>query len=89
MSKLTPIETLYGEVFAMQIVMQRLVAQEALRSGFDFQLVLRAEHGQASAELSTMNVIADQPDSSAAILAHAQSVLDQIYSVASTTRTTG
>lgn len=87
MPALSSIETLYGEIFAMQIVLQRLVAQEAMRSSAEFQMVLRAEHGQATSELASMNVITDHPGSSAAILAHAQSVLDQIYSVASTSRT--
>ncbi len=86
MPRLTPIETLYGEVCALQLVVQRLVAQEAVASGYDMQKVLRAEHGQASEELKQMRLITDQPERAHLILSHAQAVIDQIYSVASTTK---
>lgn len=86
MRPLSPIGTLYGEVFALQIIVQRLVAQEAMRSGHSLEKVLRAEHGQASIELSRMTLISDAPGRAEEMLMHAQSVFDQIYGMAGTSR---
>lgn len=79
-------ELLYGEITALQIVIQRTLGQMALDSGRDVTSVLRAEHGQASAELAMANIRVGNAEAEEAIRAHAQSLLDVMYSVASTTR---
>ena len=83
---LTPLEAVYGEICALQVVVQRLVGQMALSTGHDLQKVMSAEHAQASDELLAMDLGEEHPDRVEAIRAHAQTVLDQIYVVASTTR---
>lgn len=74
-----PIVQLHGETLALQIVVQRLIGQMALSSKHDPQIVLRAEHGQASAELAQSDVSSDPPGDEDAIRAHAQNLLDDIY----------
>jgi len=81
-NELTAIEALYGETSAIQIVVQRLVAQMAMQSGHDLKAVLRAEHGQASAELAQMDLLSARPEFADAVRAHAQTVLDDMYTVA-------
>lgn len=85
-NRLTPFEMLFGDICALQLVVQRLVAQEALRTGHPLHKVLAAEHAQASEELARMEIISDVPSRNRAILDHAQHVLDQIYATAGTTR---
>lgn len=79
-------ELLYGEITALQIVVQRMLGQMALDSGRDVTSVLRAEHGQASTELAMANIRVGNADAEETIRAHAQSLLDAMYLVASTTR---
>lgn len=86
MSALTPLHEIHGELLALRIVVQRLLGQMAVDSGFDVRSVMRAEHEQASASLAISRLLGAPPEAEAAVLAHAQSVIDDIYGVAATTR---
>lgn len=88
MSALTPLQEIHGELLALRIVVQRLLGQMAVDSGFDVATVIRAEHEQASASLSQSRIFAPGAPAEAELgaLAHAQAVLDDIYGIAAGTR---
>ena len=80
-----PLIALHGELLALRIVVQRLLGEMALRSGFEPRVVARAEHGQASAELASSMIIADNEATGDAIRSEAQTVLDEIFHAVTTT----
>lgn len=81
---LNPFHQLDGHVTAIQIVVQRLVGQMALISGVDIQTVVRAEHAAASDAVANIRILGDQKGADE-IRMCAQALIDDIYSVASTT----
>ena len=82
MSALTPLAEIHGELLALRIVVQRLLGQMAVDRGYDVRTVIRAEHEQASSSLSQSRIVSRDRSSDVAALAHAQSVLDDIYGIA-------
>jgi hypothetical protein len=87
--QINPLEMLYAEMSAIQIVVQRLLGQMAINSGHDPQKVLDAEHEEASGDLARTDFGPAPPDRLEVIRAHAQSILDGIYVMASTSRKSG
>lgn len=85
MAALTPLQEIHGELLALRIVVQRLLGQMAVDSGYDVRTVIRAEHEQATASLAQSRIVCREPGGEAAALAHAQCVLDDIYGVAAGT----
>lgn len=81
-----PLIEIHGELLALRILVQRLLGETALRSGVDPTTFARAEHSQASAELSTARLLGDDEGSADAIRSEAQNVLDDVFSVVATTR---
>ena len=79
---ITAAEILYADITALQVIMQRVVAQLAAQSGHDIAKVMRAEHAQASIELAKVEFVGVDPESERVELIrnHAQVLLDSIYS---------
>lgn len=82
---LNPFHQLDGHLLALQIVVQRLIGQMALMSGHDVGYVVRLEHGEASKAVMQITINGD-PQGANEIRGCAQALIDDIYSVASTTR---
>ena len=86
---LTPIECLYGEVAALRVVVERLLAHMAFKAG-DVVGVTRREHEQALEQLSRIEFFGGAPsDRMEAVRAHAEAVLDQIHTIAGSARKRG
>ena len=71
---------LFGEVIALRIVLQRLLAQLAAQTE-DFEATLRHEHIAALDDLSRMKAVDDDADRAQAILMHAEQVIDQMHTI--------
>jgi hypothetical protein len=80
------VAALEGDIWALQIVVQRLLGQRAVDAKIPPDVMMRAEHAQASAELAAGALEGASQECGDIMRARAQEMLDQIYSVASTTR---
>lgn len=71
---------LFGEVIALRIVLQRVLAQLAAQSG-NFDAVIRLEHEAALGDLSRMQISDDRAGRGELIRMHAERVIDEMHSV--------
>ena len=85
MTPINPIHQLDGHITALQIVVQRLIGQMAVISGHDIGTVVRMEHQAATDAVNSIRILGDQRGADE-IRMCAQALIDDIYSVASTTK---
>ena len=69
---------LFGEVIALRIVLQRVLAQMASQTN-SFDEVLKAEHSAALSDLAQMEINDDVPARAELIRMHAERVIDQMH----------